>query len=329
MSVDSSIQIIPYAGQSRDEFVSLFSEYTYGRYCSDWSLDLQASRMLELDLLYTYIQQNPANCWLATRGNDIVGFLGVTLSKWDTNFWGIKYANIDYLLTAEPDNDFSNIGMKRLVQTADQWCQREKMDFAAARVDVLNLSAVHALEEHSFKYIETTIANSYEIKHLDPVPSKDYRIRLAYQDEMDLLVDMVQDSFSSHRFYADKRFPKADVDEMYRQWVRNSLTVTSVWSTVVLEKSGKVLGYMTYRIEDLTRYFGMNFVKWRMGILAKDHRGKSNGVDLFVGAMKYMYGQADIVDSGITIRNIRSFNLHNKINFKVKCSSNTFHKWYL
>lgn len=328
MNIDFSIQIIPYDGQSRDDFISLFREYTYGRYCSDWTLDLEVSRRLELDRLYSYIQQNPANCWLATRENDIVGILGVRLSKWDTAFWGVKYANIDHLITTGPEDEFSKMVMKKLVQEVDKWCQSERIDFVVARADVLDLVAVQALEEHGFKYIETTITNTFELKHLDPVPSKDYKIRLARSDEMDLLVDISLDGFASHRFYAEKRFPKLKVDEMYRQWVRNSLTNTSAWSTVVLEKNSKVLGFMTYHIEDLSLYYGMSFVNWRMACLAKSERGKNHGVDLFNGAMKYVYDQADVIVSGLTIRNIHSFNLHTKLNFKLKCSSNTFHKWY-
>jgi hypothetical protein len=202
------------------------------------------------------------------------------------------------------------------------------LDFISARVDVFDLVVAHILENHGFRYIETTITNSYDLKRLDPTPSEDYVIRLARPEEMDLLIDMSKDGFLTHRFYADKRFPKLKVDEMYYQWVQNSLVNTSVWTTVVLETNCQVLGFMTYRVEDLTSYFGINFVKWRMGALGKDERGKGHGVDLFVGAMKYVHGQAGVVDSGLTIRNIQSFNLHTKLNFKLICSSLTLHKWF-
>jgi len=328
MNIDFSIQIIPYDGQSRDNFISLFREYTYGRYCSDWTLDLEASRRLELDRLFSYIQQNPANCWLATGENGIVGLLGLHLSKWDTDFWGIKYANIDHLITIGPEDDFSKMVMKKLVQKADKWCQSEQIDFVVARADVLDLVTVQTLEEHGFKYIETTITNTLDIKHLDPVSSKDYVIRLARPEETDLLVDFSLDAFPTHRFYAEKRFSTAKVDEMYRQWVRNALTNISVWTTVVLEKDSKVLGFMTYAIEDVSPYFGMSFIKLRMACLDKKERGKSHGVDLFNGVVKFVHSQGDVIVSGLTIRNIHSFNLHTKLNYKLKCSSNTFHKWY-
>lgn len=249
------------------------------------------------------------------------------ISKWDTDFWGLNYANVDYLVVQGDDFVQSKVVIEKLAHIVDVWSVQERLDFIAARVDAFDLTVAQILEEHGFKYIETTITNSYDLKRLDPTPSEDYVIRLARPEETDLLVNMSKDGFLTHRFYADRNFPKLKVDEMYYQWVRNSLVNTSAWTTVVLETDHQVRGLMTYRVEDLSSYFGMNFVKWRMAALGKDERGKGYGVNLFIGAMKYIHGQAGVVDSGLTIRNVHSFNLHTKVNFKLICSSITFHKW--
>ena len=155
----------------------------------------------------------------------------------------------------------------------------------------------------------------------------DYQIRTAQPDEADLLACMTQDAFLTHRFYADKRFPTEKVDAMYREWVMSSLE-SDAWITIVLETGGKVRGFFIYRIEDLTAYFGLRFAKWRMAALSPIDRGKGYGVQLFRGAMQFVHGQAETVDSGLTIRNTRSFNLHNKLGFRILCFFVTFHKWY-
>jgi len=327
-TIRDSVEISPYAGESEDDLVPLFSKYAYGRYCSDPSLDLQASRRFELNQLYTYLQQGPTMSWLATQSGVIVGVLGLRKSKWDTDFWGVNYANVDHLVVQGADTNSSKVIGEKLTQAMDEWSKRERLDFISARVDIFDLPVVHVLENHNFKYIETTITNSFDLKRLDSTPSKDYVIRLARPDEADLLIDLSKDGFNTHRFYADACFPKQKVDEMYRLWVQNSFVDPPIWTTVVLEKDDRVRGFMTYRVQDLTSYFGMNFVKWRMGVVGKNERGQGHGVDLFIGAMKYMHGQASVVDSGLTIRNIQSFNLHTKLNFKLICSSITFHKWF-
>lgn len=327
-TMSNSVEISPYAGQSRDDLAPLFRKYFYGRYCGDRSLDLQASRRLELNQLYSYLQQSPITAWLAIRGGAIVGVLGLRKSQWDTDFWGVNYANIDYLMAHDADAGNRKAIIEELAQTMDEWSRQERLDFISARVDTFDLPTAHVLENHEFKYIETTITNSFDLKRLDPTPPENYVIRIARPDEVDLLIDLSRDGFLTHRFFADTRFPQQKAHEMYRLWVHNSLAHDSNWTTVVLEKEGRVRGFVTYRVEDLTSYFGMNFVKWRMAAIGKDERGKGHGVDLFMGAMKYVHGQAGVVDSGLTIRNIQSFNLHTKLNFKLICSSITFHKWF-
>lgn len=140
-------------------------------------------------------------------------------------------------------------------------------------------------------------------------------------------MDITKDAFITHRFYADTRFPKERVDNMYREWVRSSLE-SAAWTTIVLEAEDKVRGFFIYRLEDLSSYFRLRFAKWRLAALASVDQGKGYGIQLFQGAMQFVRDQAEIVDSGLTIRNTRSLNLHNKLGFRILCSSVTFHQWY-
>lgn len=320
------MQVALYSGQRQQELSVLLSEYTFGRYCADRSLDIQASRRLERDHLFAYLQQNAASCWVATERDHILGVVGLRKSDWDTAFWGANCFSIDHLAARGPE-DARKLVMVELLDVADRWCSDEKADFVMARADVFDLAAIHALEDHGFRYIETAITNSYDLRRIEACPPVDYQIRAARTDEANLLVSMAEDAFLTHRFYADKRFPTDKVDAMYREWVRSSLE-SAAWTTIVLEAEGKVRGFFLYRLEDLTAYFGMRFVKWRMAALSSDDRGKGYGLQLFQGAMQHVREQAEIVDSGLTIRNTRSFNLHVKLGFRLLCSSVTFHKWY-
>ena len=322
-----SVEVTRYSGQSLEDLSLLLAEYTYGRYCSDWSLDIQASRRLERDHLFTYLQQNAASCWVATERGHIHGVLGLRKSVWDTAFWGVNCVVLDHLYARGLENTSREFIMDQLVGAADRWCKDEKTDFALARADVFDLAAIHALEDHGFRYIETAVTNSCDLRQIDVCTPIGYHIRVAQPDEADLLTGMALGAFLTHRFYADKRFPTEKVNAMYQEWVRSSLE-SAVWTTIVLEAEGKVRGFFIYRLEDLTAYFGLRFVKWRLAALALGDRGKEYGVQLFQGAMQFVRDQVAIVDSGLTIRNVRSFNLHTKLGFKLLCSSVAFHKWY-
>ena len=137
---------------------------------------------------------------------------------------------------------------------------------------------------------------------------------------------MTKDAFVTHRFYADPGFPRAKVDEMYEKWVESSLT-SPAWTTIVLDREGSAKGFFIYRIEDHKKHVGVTLTKWRMGVLGGDDRAKGHGIPLFQGAMQYVKGDSDIVDSGLSLRNTKSFNLHTKLGFRGLTFSSTYHKW--
>lgn len=322
-----TLEVARYSGQSQKDLSPLFADYTYGRYCADWSLDIQASRRLERDRLFAYLQPNAASCWVATERDRIVGVLGLRKCAWDTAFWGVDYVTIDHLYACGSGEGSKKFIMDELVDAADQWCRDEKVGFVVARPDALDLDAIHALESHSFRYIETTVTSSYDLRRTETCQPVNCQIRAARPDEADFLMDITKDAFITHRFYADTRFPKERVDNMYREWVRSSLE-SAAWTTIVLEAEDKVRGFFIYRLEDLSSYFRLRFAKWRLAALASVDQGKGYGIQLFQGAMQFVRDQAEIVDSGLTIRNTRSLNLHNKLGFRILCSSVTFHQWY-
>ncbi len=322
-----SIEVEQYSLQAKEDFRPIIADHRFGRYCADWTLDIEAARQLELDTLYNYLQNNPSTSWVAIRKGQVIGLLSLQKSIWDTNFWGVEYVSIDQIYTISGDESEQEYTIDQLLNAAVGWCHDNKIQFVSVRASTYNLAAIHALEKNNFRYIESTVINSNDIRHSNFQLPEDYKIRMPYKGETDTLVNMVEDAFITHRFYADPRFPKVKVDDMYRKWVINSLESPN-WSTIVLESDGKARGFFIYRIEDLRSYFKLRFAKWRMGVLSSSNHSKGYGVPLFQGSMQYVHDTADIIDSGLSIRNIRSFNLHNKLNFRIICFSSTYHKWF-
>jgi RimJ/RimL family protein N-acetyltransferase len=320
-------QLLEYSGQGKEAFDRLFYKYQSGRYCQDDSLDLNTARRWELDTLIAYLGKNSSSSWLDIDRGEIVGYLGMRKSAWDSDFWGIHFASIDHLFASQAKKRDREIVLDELLRACDQWCRSENIEFVSARIDANDLDAIKTLENHGFRYIETTVVNSYDLRR-GSLPSQEIgTIRYAQASDEQDLVDMVEDAFLTHRFYVDGKFPKEKVDQMYREWVRSSLH-SSDWSTIVLESGGKVRGFFIYSIpEELSEYFQVRFAKWRLAALGPKDRGSGYGVPLFVGAMNFLVDKVKIIDSGLTVRNIRSFNLHNKLGFKIQHFSVTMHKW--
>lgn len=310
------------------EISPLFDNYQYGRYCRDWELDYLRSVALERDSLQNYMQKKTETSWFLYNNDELVGFLGLGISDWDTNFWGFPYAVIDYSIIKNDDSSFRRTASQFLAERVTDWCKDYNITIAVIRIDSNDLENIWAYESAGFCYVETTISNTIDLRVRKFQTQGKSIFRLARPEEADMLVEMSENAFVTHRFYADSNFDSNKVNEFYKVWVKYSLSNTNIWKTMVLEFDSTVLGFMTYSIDDLSEYFGLKFVKWRMACLSPMARGRDFGSELFIGAMEFERNNASIVDSGLTIRNIHSFNLHTRLNFKIKSSSVTLHKWF-
>lgn len=321
------MEVVPYAGEGLDALSALFDGRAYGRYCADWTLDREAARRLERDRFFAYLQTNSQTSLLVWEGGEIRGALGMRRSEWDSRLWGFPCATIEHLYVAETGGADRRRIANGLVAAADRWCIQEGITFAFARSDAQDLPPLHALENSGFRYVETTVKDTCDLRRLAPLAREGWTIRDVRPNEADVLVDLVRGAFLDHRFYADGRFAPSQVAIMYQQWVRNSLS-DPTWTTIVLEEGGKVNGLFTFRYEDLTPYFGLHFVTWRLAAVGPDARGSGHGLKLFHGALDFVRDRATIVDNESSCRNIRSVNLQLKIGFRVVCFSVTLHKWY-
>jgi RimJ/RimL family protein N-acetyltransferase len=85
---------------------------------------------------------------------------------------------------------------------------------------------------------------------------------------------------------------------------------------------------MIYYSSDLREYFGLQFAMWKMALLDPMNRNKGLGTDFFIACLHYHREEGlDVVDSGLSIRNLSSLNLHIKLNFKITSTLVTLHKW--
>ena len=96
-----------------------------------------------------------------------------------------------------------------------------------------------------------------------------------------------------------------------------------------MDYEGKPVAFMIYYINDLRKYFNLNYAQWKMGLVDPQKQHKGIGFDFVKALFQFHKDQGvDIIDSGLSIRNIASLNWHNKLNFKIISTLVTFHKWY-
>jgi GNAT superfamily N-acetyltransferase len=320
------LKVVQSSDRAADTLHALFDDYRFGRYCRDEFFDIHQARRLERARVLAFLAANPHSSWLVVDGEKTRGTAGIRISDWDTGFWGVRFAILDHFVAQGSELERQHI-CSALLRTTDAWCEQHQVEFCCTRVDAHDVTAIQALEEHGYRYIETTIENRVDLGSAATfcLPSTAH-LRPPIAGEEDELAAIAQDAFPAHRFYADERFPRVKADAMYRELVLSSFRDPGC-RILVLEADGALRGFVIHRLEDLTSYFGVRFARWRLAALETKSRRAGYGTMLFRAAIESARQEAGIVESGLTSRNLPSVNLHAKVGFRTTCCTVTLHRW--
>lgn len=310
------------------ETEGLIEQYKYGRYIEDRSLPLKDSRRFMLDYMRRFISQDDSECISAfSSAGQLLGVLLFRLSRWDTELFEYKVAIIDSIITRELVYDQSLKAANALLEHFLVWCKTSDIRFVSAKVPALNLPVVHSLENFGFRYIESWIYNKYDLNKIDGLSEVPYELRLARPNDCHVMLDYAKGAFATHRFYADPFIPRQKADSLYEKWIITAFRDLQQ-EILVLDVENKPVAFMIYYKNDLRQYFGLQFAMWKMALLNPASRGKKLGIDFFIAVMRHNRKDGlDVVESGLSMRNLASLNLHIRLNFKVISTLANFHKW--
>lgn len=313
----------------RKSLESLIQDYKFGRYCEDQSLPLDSSQRLVFDrVLFQLKQTDTKAIVVCSSSGQLLGILVFRLSQWDTDHFGYKVVIIDTLLIRKSGYQQESEVADLLLANFLNWCESSSVRFVSVRVPALDLPAIHALEHCGFQYIENWIFNKYDLNRIDDHPDPHLELRLARPDDCGIMIDASREAFSTQRFHADHHIPHEKADTLYEKWILTSFNDPGQ-EILVLDIGYKPAAFMIYYKSDLRNYFGLQFAMWKMALLNPENRSKGLGTDFFLALIHHHRRNGlDVIDSGLTTRNLASLNLHIKLNFKVTSSVVTFHKWF-
>ncbi len=309
---------------------ALVAQYRYGRYCEDRSLPIEDSRRLVLDRAREYLGSDDSKCVTALSSQgDLLGLVLFKLSAWDTEHFGYNVVVVDSVMVAERGNAGRAEIANALVAELCAWCKSADVRFASARVSALDLAVIHGLEGGGFRFIESWIANKYDLDRIEELACDNrYELRTSRPDDCPVMIEYSSGAFATHRFHADPGIDRDKAESLYAKWIRSAFDDDGQ-EILVLDVDSRPLAFMIYYRNDLSRYFGLRFAMWKMAVLDPARRGAGIGTDFFISVMERNRKDGmDVVDSGLSMRNVASMNLHIKLNFKMLATFVTFHKWF-
>ena len=307
---------------------NLLDGYKMGRYGEDKSLDDIQSALLLHHTLIDYIKKSGKYILAKDITGIVKGILLFRKSEWDTDHFGYNVGVIDYLITVQEKDFVKTEIASTLLNSFDNWSKEQQIKFVSTKIPSLDLAVLHAVEKYGFGYIENWIYNHYDIRHLKKEEKSLLKIRFGVPSDEEFMIKYSKGAFATQRFHADLKIDANKADLLYEKWIRTAFLDPNQ-EIAVYDYEGVPTAFMIYYKHDLSNYFNLKFAMWKMGFVNPALGQRGIGYEFVRSLFQFHADQnLDIIDSGLSIRNIPSVNWHNKLNFKITSTLVTFHKWY-
>lgn len=299
-----------------------------GRYLEDAGLPPEGARRLVCENLRQLSTRSKSGTITAgSADGPLDGILLFRLSDWDSAHFGFPVATIDAFVVRPSDHRHELETARGMLAEFSSWCASEKIRFVSTRIPALDLSVIHALEESGFHYIESWVYNTLDLSRELPGEEALSGLRLAVPADKATMLEYSKEAFATQRFHADANFDPEKADSLYRKWIDSAFEDTTQ-RIAVFGSDGKPKAFMVYFHSDLREFVGKKFAMWKMALLDPSSRGRGLGTRFFGALARHHRNEGmDAIDSGLSLRNLASLNLHNKNRFKIVSTMITFHRW--
>ncbi|NQV01291.1 MAG: hypothetical protein HQ542_01490, partial [Bacteroidia bacterium] len=197
-----------------------------------------------------------------------------------------------------------------LLEKFEVCCQTNGARFVSVRISAQSLAEIHSLERSGFRYIESWIYNKCDLSRVGDFGETRCELRLGMPDDCNIMLDYSKGAFVTQRFHADPSIVREKADSFYEKWILSAFG-DSNQRVLVLDIDNRPVAFMIYYKKDLRQYFGLQFAMWKMALIDPANRCKGLGTDFFIALLHYHHEEGlDVVDSGLSVRNVNSLNLH-------------------
>jgi GNAT superfamily N-acetyltransferase len=275
----------------------------------------------ELYILYKKNSDNIIRLFLL-KGERVEGACFLVWSKWDSDFFNLKIVKIEILLFS-PQTEL-NERIVLLNKLLDEVMKR-RFDLLFVRISIDDMLNVMVLEK--IGAVLTDILITFHKDPYDPCPiiqMDNIEITEGTEEDLPFLCEIARRAFKYDHFHADPLLPTHLCDELYANWVRNSINGLAD-KVLVARKNRKVVGFITCKIKNLTQKYKIGLIDL-IGVDLEE-QGKGLGKLLVSAAINWFKPLVSLIYVGTQVRNIRAVRLYTKLGFKPVLAEITMHLW--
>lgn len=295
--------------------------------------DFRAYRALSKDAFKKYLFYRIKNLLegnnkaiIAEDGKETVGLVILEFLPWDTKHFRMKMARISYLMA---NKDYSQaLAIKnKLLSSLFELCRKEKIVYLSCRIDINDISSIHALEMNGFRLMDTLVTFAFiKGKHKIPEIKTIYPVRKCRAKDLPHLMEIAEKSFTDDRFHLDPCILKEKADSLYSEWIKNSFEQKE---TIFVAVSGnKPRGFLTYKLyKDLAKITGYKIMG--RGLMAVEREAKGAIISLMKATFKDVRKNYDCVEYDTRLNNYEVIHICQKLGLDLVRAKYTFHKWLI
>lgn len=227
---------------------------------------------------------------------------------WDSNFFGFKVCKVNRVIEVEADiNDLFNF-MKSHQTSLAYYASKNEIDSRLAATALFEISLVDKKTTFVKRINNHAVVHPSITAYEKAIPEKK-------------LLDLAIQSGQYSRFNMDNRIEKKKLEELYGQWIINSVNKKIAKEVMVFMESGQIAGFVT---------LGVKNERADIGIIAVDHqyRGKGVGQMLMSAAENWFYthgfSTVQVVTQG---ENYPACRLYERCGYQVESVNFFYHLW--
>ncbi len=254
----------------------------------------------------------------AIHRNEIVGLLTFSISKWDSEVFGMKMAKLGYI-TAIGNYAVELAVKSKLIDNAIKHLRKQNTKHLLIRVASNDFSSIHALENNGFKIMDNLLTFILrERRIIFPEVERWFKVKKITKGELESAGDILTNSNFVGHYFVDPMIPVLKAKRMYRKWLEDKYEHPKDSDILVAKRRNKIVGCSFFSFNNLLKkYTGLETL--HRGLIAVDPSAKGCSIALINAQIKrrknldfaefetqtYNYGMMDIIQR-LNMRLIRS-----------------------
>lgn len=170
--------------------------------------------------------------------------VGRTLA-WDSAFFGLPMARLDYLLASEREH------VQPALASVIGEMRARGIRHVSARADVADIELTMLLESHGFRLMDSLVTYTTRPRKEPPNPVREVGVIRDFKaEDGEELVGIATEAYRGFRgrFHLDPDISNERADTFYVEWARQSVAMTMADTILVSEGAGgRLLGFLAFR----------------------------------------------------------------------------------